>query len=419
MSNSNYSRGVIEGFYGQPWSFSQRRLIIQWMKRSNLNSYIYAPKFDKYHRVNWEKPYPKQIETQFSRLIQESKQSGIIFTFALSPGLSYVFDDDNHRIALISKYKRMQELGVESFALLMDDIPVLTADANQHAELLETIQDALPDASGWYFCPTFYSDLHIQQNIQGSAYLEIIGNRVGTEVKIFWTGPTIISKSINSDSLGSISRILHRKPCIWDNYHAIDYLPATSLFTGPLMHRTIQPSKDCSGYFMNFSQWAMLSLIPLTSSAPFLTDIPLYDPENYWLSTIRSFFPDYTETMLIILGYFFSPTDVSSFWKELLEKTRNCIRHHESTEYLIQTFRIILEQIQDDALAIRYLEWWNELFPFVQTLRGDIEFAIKLLSHPINANLRMYPELLRDPRWSTPIYHTVLSAFIENHHEPS
>ena len=43
-------RGVVEGFYGTPWTFAERVEILEFCRQNNLNAYIYAPKDDIYHR---------------------------------------------------------------------------------------------------------------------------------------------------------------------------------------------------------------------------------------------------------------------------------------------------------------------------------------------------------------------------------
>ena len=46
--------GVIEGFYGAPWSFGNRTHLFQFFKSvPGINCYIYAPKDDEKHRNNW------------------------------------------------------------------------------------------------------------------------------------------------------------------------------------------------------------------------------------------------------------------------------------------------------------------------------------------------------------------------------
>lgn len=51
-------RGVVEGFYGQPLSNQERAEQFSFYQQKGLNSYIYAPKDDPYHRSRWREPYP-------------------------------------------------------------------------------------------------------------------------------------------------------------------------------------------------------------------------------------------------------------------------------------------------------------------------------------------------------------------------
>ena len=62
--------GVIEGFYGPPWSHSDRLDMLRFMGRAGLNVYIYAPKDDPYHRTRWREPYPEDAERELRELVQ-------------------------------------------------------------------------------------------------------------------------------------------------------------------------------------------------------------------------------------------------------------------------------------------------------------------------------------------------------------
>ena len=42
-------RGVVEGFYGTPWSHQVRLSLIDYYGRNKLNEYVYGPKDDPYH----------------------------------------------------------------------------------------------------------------------------------------------------------------------------------------------------------------------------------------------------------------------------------------------------------------------------------------------------------------------------------
>ena len=44
------ARGIIEGFYGTTWTHQDRLDQIKFYGKNKLNTYIYAPKDDPYHR---------------------------------------------------------------------------------------------------------------------------------------------------------------------------------------------------------------------------------------------------------------------------------------------------------------------------------------------------------------------------------
>ena len=52
-------RGIIEGFYGEPWSHEERLAALRLAGRVKLNSYVYAPKDDPWHRERWRELYPE------------------------------------------------------------------------------------------------------------------------------------------------------------------------------------------------------------------------------------------------------------------------------------------------------------------------------------------------------------------------
>jgi hyaluronoglucosaminidase len=51
-------RGIVEGFYGSPWTPAERLDQMAFYGDMKLNTYIYAPKADPYHRDRWREPYP-------------------------------------------------------------------------------------------------------------------------------------------------------------------------------------------------------------------------------------------------------------------------------------------------------------------------------------------------------------------------
>ena len=66
-------RGVVEGFYGTPWTQQERLDMLSFCGRVGFNAYIYAPKDDVYHRSQWRLPYPPQKLTELAALVKAAK----------------------------------------------------------------------------------------------------------------------------------------------------------------------------------------------------------------------------------------------------------------------------------------------------------------------------------------------------------
>ena len=79
-------RGVIEGFYGIPWSFEERMSMIKFLSDIEMNQYVYAPKDDPYHNVKWREPYPDDKLAEISKLADLSRNKGVHFVWSINPG---------------------------------------------------------------------------------------------------------------------------------------------------------------------------------------------------------------------------------------------------------------------------------------------------------------------------------------------
>jgi len=50
-------RGIVEGFFGAPWSVAQRCALFEFGAKRAMNTYLYAPKDDLKHRAIWRELY--------------------------------------------------------------------------------------------------------------------------------------------------------------------------------------------------------------------------------------------------------------------------------------------------------------------------------------------------------------------------
>src|SRR5690606_25847869 len=115
-------RGSVEGFYGSPWTTEERLDQLAFHGRFKLNTYVYAPKDDPWHRDRWREPYPADRLDALGRLVEAAAANHVRFTFAVSPGVSICYSDPDDVAALTAKLEAVRGLGVRSFSIALDDI---------------------------------------------------------------------------------------------------------------------------------------------------------------------------------------------------------------------------------------------------------------------------------------------------------
>src|SRR3954469_14213481 len=116
--NGDFISGVIEGFYGQPWSRAERIQLFGWMRDGKLNTYLYAPKDDLKLRARWREPYTPDELNSLRELIGSAIAHGIEFVYALSPGLDVCYSAGSDADVVVSRFQQLIDIGAKSFALL-------------------------------------------------------------------------------------------------------------------------------------------------------------------------------------------------------------------------------------------------------------------------------------------------------------
>ncbi|VVD02968.1 unnamed protein product [Leptidea sinapis] len=121
--------GVVEGFYGRPWTTEQRKDLFQKLKKWGLDIYVYAPKDDYKHRAYWRELYTVEEAEHLTSLISEAKSNGIMFCYALSPGLDITYSNQKEITALKRKLEQNGSMQVEpSNSPLSGDMMVEAVD---------------------------------------------------------------------------------------------------------------------------------------------------------------------------------------------------------------------------------------------------------------------------------------------------
>src|SRR5215467_12379264 len=122
MKNSFQRRGIVEGFFGPLWGMPHRKAIFKFGAARGMNTYLYAPKDDPYHRERWTDPYPRVEWRALLRLIRAAQEHRIDFVYAFHPGKGLRFSVPETVQVLLEKAARFYDAGVRTFAVLFDDI---------------------------------------------------------------------------------------------------------------------------------------------------------------------------------------------------------------------------------------------------------------------------------------------------------
>ena len=301
---TSFLAGVIEGFYGQPWSQAERFALFDSMSKWGLNTYLYAPKDDLKHRALWRELYsPAEAET-LGELIRACQKQNIRFIYALSPGLDLRYNQERESKLLRKRFAQMIDLGCRDFALLFDDLPdrmeaedekrfgsFASAQCHVVNALFQWTRERSPGAR-FLFCPTPYCSRMAERKLGGENYLPTIGRELLLEIDVFWTGPEIISREITVAHVRELQTILRRKPLIWDNLHANDY-DGRRFFCGPYSGRPLELRDEVAGLLSNPNCEFPLNFVPLRTLGYFVNSSGGWDARHAYRSALREWAPHF------------------------------------------------------------------------------------------------------------------------------
>lgn len=284
-------RGVVEGFYGTPWSHQARLSQLKFYGENKMNTYIYGPKDDPYHSSpNWRLPYPEKEAAQLRELVTVANSHEVDFVWAIHPGQDIKWNQED-RDHLLSKFEKMYQLGVRSFAVFFDDISGEGTNPQKQAELLNYIDEnfvqAKPDVTPLIMCPTEYNKSW--SNPKGN-YLTTLGEKLNPSIQIMWTGDRVIS-DITRDGITWINERIKRPAYIWWNFPVSDYV-RDHLLLGPVYGNDTTIAEQMSGFVSNPMEHAEASKIAIYSVASYAWNPAKYDTWKTWKDAIRTLLPD-------------------------------------------------------------------------------------------------------------------------------
>lgn len=286
-------RGVVEGFYGTPWSQETRLSLIDFYGKYKMNTYLYGPKDDPYHSCpDWRKPYPEDEADNIRRLVEACNRNRVEFVWAIHPGQDIKWNEEDYT-NLVNKFNMMYDLGVRSFAIFFDDISGEGTNPLKQTELLNRLNSEFVKAKGdvapLTVCPTDYSRLWANPGPNGS--LAIYGNTLDKDIKVFWTGDVVCS-DLTPDTMEWLNSRIRRPGYYWWNFPVTDYARHI-VMQGPVYGLdTTLTSDDLCGLVSNPMEYGEASKIALYGVADYTWNISSYRPLDNWERGIREIVPD-------------------------------------------------------------------------------------------------------------------------------
>ena len=276
-------RGVVEGFYGNPWSHEVRLSLIDLYGRLKMNSYLYGPKDDPYHSCpNWRLPYPEDEARQLKELVEACRRNRVDFVWAIHPGQDIKWNEEDYG-NLVRKFNLMYDLGVRAFAIFFDDISGEGTNPERQTELLNRLDrdfvKAKGDVASLVVCPTDYTRLWANPTPQGS--LVVYGKTLDPSIEVFWTGDVVCS-DLTRETLDWVNSRIKRPAFYWWNFPVTDYARHI-LMMGPVYGlETSLTADDLCGLVSNPMEHGEASKIALYSVADYTWNIAAYNPIDSW-----------------------------------------------------------------------------------------------------------------------------------------
>lgn len=286
-------RGVVEGFYGTPWSHQVRLSLIDFYGKFKMNTYVYGPKDDPYHSSpNWRKPYPAEEAEKIRELVEACKENHVDFVWAVHPGKDIRWDEEDYG-NLVGKFQMMYDLGVRSFAIFFDDISGEGTNPVKQVELLNRLNRefilAKGDVTPLIMCPTDYSKLWAKPGPDGP--LSIYGRTLDPSIHIFWTGDSVCS-DFTYETMEWVDSRIKRPALYWWNFPVTDYVRHI-VMEGPAygLDTTIT-DEMAAGILSNPMEHGEASKIALYGVADYSWNISGYNPMDNWERALSFLVPE-------------------------------------------------------------------------------------------------------------------------------
>jgi hyaluronoglucosaminidase len=311
--------GVVEGFYGKPWSHGARLSLVRFLGAVKLDTYVWAPKGDPAHRARWWEPLGPERLREIEVLVSAGRDAGVEVVHGISPvGLAPLARrrrargelDRRGLEALRRRIRDVASAGVTRFALLFDDtLPTFwTSLASReigraHGTAAREIEQAgaASEPAAVLLVPSVYHRRATELSAGARRYLEGVVSVVGRDVPLAWTGPSVFSPWISGADLRAIEAAAGARVFVWNNAVTNDLLPLATgevlgrpaverLSAGPVTNMSVEATRSAAGVLINGTREAEVTKVAAFTLAELVRDPEGYAPWHAWRRAVDAVF---------------------------------------------------------------------------------------------------------------------------------
>lgn len=382
-------RGVIEGFYGPPWTYENRLELFDFLDKHRMNAYMYAPKVDPYHRNQWYLPYPEGQLNEMRDYLEKCNYLGIDFYYCISPGykvndepgFQYVDNKDFER--LFNKLDQLIGIGIKKFGLLLDDIDYKLSGQNKtvfrrpgiaHAYIVNKVNEYLKNNVLDYdlvMCPTEY------HQIGDTEYRNDLNEYMDNEVKVYWTGDNVCAEVITKEQIRLTQEAYNKEIFIWDNFPVTDFTYGVRQYMAPIINRSDSLGKYAKGYFSNPMTHYEISKIGMITMAHYAWNSSKYCPDKSFEIAIKHFGEEFYQSSQDYINFNY-PNVLShgNYFEEVKMVQENNI---EKIKAYYEKARVSANKMLELDLKIV-----DELRPWLERVEKEEQIVHKILENKLS-----------------------------------
>lgn len=300
-------RGVVEGYYGIPWTVEGRKAQFEFYGRNKLNTFIYAPKDDPYHHGGGcYQPYPPDKAREIKDMVAHARKYHVKFFWAIHPANTVNWSDQNgkpHLDQLCTKLQQLYDLGVRDFGVFVDDSGGEIGQASRQIQLCKYIQENFirkhPEANQeLIMCPTGYN-----RGWTNEAFLTEMGEGLPKDIFMMWTGNSVVH-DIKLEGQQWVNKFLKSPTFIWWNWPCNDFRrDRLSMGRTYGLGTEEEMKKQMSGFVANPMEFAEANKVALFGVADYCWNITKFDSVSSWKDGIARLYPDHKEEMQLFCDH--------------------------------------------------------------------------------------------------------------------